>query len=205
MAGSFILVVTAVAVISFLVVVMVVRLVVSERSLVATPNIPREKAVLSAFASAKIRGTVDEVFKFIISYEDPDGTEPAAFSQYRWEDISDEGSPAVGSTGTFKLDVDPFGPRIIPVTISSLDHEKHMVSEITNKYPSWLLASERVQAVVPIPGEPHVCEYRSYMTIQGIAGYYLLLAAREELDDSQKRCADNLREHFLQVSKAHQI
>jgi hypothetical protein len=60
-------------------------------------------------------------------------------------------------------------------------------------YPKWLLGSERVQEVVPIEGRKGWSEYRTYHTVEGVAAYYLLVTATEELDDGQRRTADELK------------
>jgi len=74
-----------------------------------------------------------------------------------------------------------------------LDRESKRISEMTTHYPHWLLGSERVQEVVPVEGEPGVCEYRTWQTLAGVAAYYLLLTARDELSESQARCAHGLK------------
>jgi hypothetical protein len=99
------------------------------------------------------------------------------------------------------MDIDPLGPRIIGAKLTVLDRNNKLVSEETTKYPLWLLASERVQEVVPVLGEPEYCEYRTYMTGTGLAAYYLLLTAQEELNEAQRRCTDNLQAYFLERSK----
>jgi hypothetical protein len=68
-----------------------------------------------------------------------------------------------------------------------------MIAERTNKYPKWLLASERVQEVVPVEGKKNVCEYRTWHTLEGVAAYFLLLTAKDDLDESQKRSAEDLK------------
>jgi hypothetical protein len=57
-----------------------------------------------------------------------------------------------------------------------------------------------VQEVVPVEGRPGYCEYRSWHTLEGIASYYLLLTAKEELCESQKQMAADLRD-FLECGK----
>jgi hypothetical protein len=55
------------------------------------------------------------------------------------------------------------------------------------------LGSERVQEIVPVEGENGVCEYRTYHTVEGLAAYYLLLAGTEELVETQRKSADELK------------
>ncbi len=74
-----------------------------------------------------------------------------------------------------------------------LDRENRKIAEMSTTYPKWLLSSERVQEVLPIEGQPGFCEYRTYQTLEGIGAYYLLLTARDDLYDSQQRCATELK------------
>jgi hypothetical protein len=81
--------------------VAIIRKLVNQETVIATPNIPQDKAVITAFASTKIKATVDEVFNFLIKFEDY--AESSAFLEYKWQDIDSDGVPRVGSLGTFKV------------------------------------------------------------------------------------------------------
>ncbi len=85
-----------------------------------------------------------------------------------------------------------------------LDRERRTIAEATTHYPKWLLSSERVQEVFPIEGQPGFCDYRTYHTLEGIASYYLMLASRHELAETQRRCASDLKAFIEQnaLSKA---
>ena len=74
-----------------------------------------------------------------------------------------------------------------------LDREKRQIAEHSLDYPRWLLETERVQEVVAVEGRKNVCEYRTWLTHQGLAAYFLILIAKDELRDSQRRCADDLK------------
>lgn len=74
-----------------------------------------------------------------------------------------------------------------------LDSENRRVADMSTTYPKWLLFSERVQEVVSIEGQPGFCEYRTWQTLEGIGAYYLLLTAREDLAESQQKCATELK------------
>jgi len=74
-----------------------------------------------------------------------------------------------------------------------LDRKNKKTAEMTTPYPPWLLASERVQEVIPVQGQLGVCEYRTWQTLEGFAAYYILLTAAEDLQESQERCASDLQ------------
>ena len=82
-----------------------------------------------------------------------------------------------------------------------LDRERRTISEMTTRYPKWLLSSERVQEVLPIQGQPSLCEYRTYHTIEGYAAYYLILASKEGLAETQRQCASDLKD-FIEEKTA---
>jgi hypothetical protein len=67
------------------------------------------------------------------------------------------------------------------------------MSEQSTGYPSWLLSSERVQEVVPIEGHNDLREYRTWHTIEGICGYFLLITTQGELSQALRETADNLK------------
>lgn len=207
--GKYLIVAVAFILISLLFVIAMIQNLVDEDRLIATPNIPRENAVLSAFASIKIKGSADEVFGVIKSYKGYPEWSP--FHDYKWKDVTVDGVPRVGSPGSFMVDfslqtvlelqmlkslqltVEDFPERTIPVRLTLLDRESRRTAEKSTDFPKWLLASERVQEVVPIEGQPGFCEYRTYQTFEGLAAYYLLLAHREEFEDSQQKCAIELK------------
>ena len=74
-----------------------------------------------------------------------------------------------------------------------MDKQSGRLAQRTTTYPKWLLGSERVQEVVPIEGKPGWSEYRTYYTLEGVAAYYLLVTATEELNEGQRRAADELK------------
>jgi hypothetical protein len=82
-----------------------------------------------------------------------------------------------------------------------LDRESKRLAVVTTSYPPWLLASERVQEVVPVEGQPGYCEYRTWWTLEGVAAYYLLLNAKEEFDESQRHSAIDLK-YFLERGRS---
>lgn len=100
------------------------------------------------------------------------------------------------------MEVDSLGNRLIGVQLNVLDRENFKISEVTTNYHSWLLRAERVQEVSPVPNQPGVCDYRTYMTAQGIAAYYILLTTREEIVEGSREYAESLRMHFLSIAKA---
>ncbi|PBP25767.1 hypothetical protein BUE80_DR003302 [Diplocarpon rosae] len=69
--------------------------------------------------------------------------------------------------------------------------------ETYSTWSPWLLASERVQEVLPIESSPGYCEYRTYHTYEGFASYYLLLATREDMIETERQCASDL-DAFIQ-------
>jgi hypothetical protein len=81
--------------------------------------------------------------------------------------------------------------------LTLLDRQSKRLAVLTTSFIPWLLASERVQEVVPIEGHFGYCEYRSWWTLEGVAAYYLLLAAQEDFCESQKRSAADLKD-FLE-------
>lgn len=92
-----------------------------------------------------------------------------------------------------QITVDDFITRTIDLKITRLDHETKMVAECATQYPRWLLNVERVQQVLPVEGRKGICEYRTWATYQGIAAYYLLFTAKQELEVSQRHFADELK------------
>lgn len=101
-----------------------------------------------------------------------------------------------------QLTVEESISRTIPIRLTTLDRDRRIVSEATTLYPRWLLLSERVQEVVPVEGEPEVCEYRTYHTYEGFAAYYLLLINREEVLDTHRQCASDLKYFFEEKTRS---
>lgn len=98
------------------------------------------------------------------------------------------------------MNIDGYGARKSQAKLTLLDRESKRLAVLTTSYPPWLLASERVQEVVPVESHPGHCEYRSWWTLEGVAAYYLVLAAKEEFSETQKRSAADLRD-FLERAK----
>ncbi|TVY58127.1 hypothetical protein LCER1_G001920 [Lachnellula cervina] len=160
----------------------------NQQSLIATPTIAQAKAVFTSRASTRIKATEDEVFDVITKFDDY--TWSSSISNYKF-DL--QGLPQTGSRGTFRLSFDGFGSRTARFRITLLDRQRKRVAQRTTTYPRWLLAGETVQEVLPIEGQNGVCEYRTYHTVEGLAAYYLLMAATEELAETQQKSADDLK------------
>lgn len=87
--------------ISLLFLIAMIQNSVDDDRLIATPNIRRESAVMTSFASTKIKGNADEVFAVVKNYKGYSDWSP--FHDYEWEDVSVDGVPRFGSLGTFKV------------------------------------------------------------------------------------------------------
>lgn len=87
--------------IAILFTIAIVQNSVDESSIIATPNIPRENGVLTAFASIKIKASADEVFSMIMKFKDC--SSESTFSEHRWKEVTADGVPMVGSTGSYKV------------------------------------------------------------------------------------------------------
>ena len=74
---------------------------VDESRIIATPNIPRESGVLTSFASTKIKASAEEVFVVVSNYKDYSTL--TSFSDFKWKDVTADGVPMTGSTGSFKV------------------------------------------------------------------------------------------------------
>jgi hypothetical protein len=85
--------------------------------------------------------------------------------------------------------------------LTLLDRESKRLAVLTTSYSPWLLASERVQEVVPVEGYPGYCEYRSWWTLEGVAAYYLLLNVEDEFKETQKRSAADLKDFLERTRK----
>ncbi len=77
--------------------------------------------------------------------------------------------------------------------LTLLDPERRKLAYSSVHYPPWLLGSERVIEILPVEGHSHLCDYRSYQTLEGIAAYYLMLTAHAELAETEKRLGEDLR------------
>ena len=87
--------------IGILFLIAVIQNSVDESSIIATPNIPRENGILTSVTSVKIKASVDEVFAVISSFKDYSAKAP--FAGFHWKDVTADGVPRVGSTGSFKV------------------------------------------------------------------------------------------------------
>jgi hypothetical protein len=101
MAGTLLWMTFAGVAIAILFTIAIIQNSVDERSIIATPNIPRENGVITAFASIKIKASADEVFEFIMKFKDCSAQ--SGFSQHRWKSVTADGVPMVGSTGSYKV------------------------------------------------------------------------------------------------------
>lgn len=101
MASTILYVLIAILILVIVFLVAIIRSVAFENTVIGTPSIPREKAVLTAFASAKIQGTVDEVFDYVIRFQH--FGEETSFSEYKWQNVDGDGIPLPESPGTFKV------------------------------------------------------------------------------------------------------
>ncbi|QSZ28639.1 hypothetical protein DSL72_003138 [Monilinia vaccinii-corymbosi] len=161
----------------------------------ATPSLRKDKAVLSTYASVRINASADEVFGVITSFEKYE----SGYSQYRWDGDQDK-MPIVGARGLYSFRVEGIQDRCVPVVLTVLDPAHRKMAAKTTSYPDWLLGSERVQQVVPIKGRANICEYRTWITLAGIAAYYPLLTARDELEDVIRDAAMELKA-FIEARK----
>ncbi|PBP24044.1 hypothetical protein BUE80_DR005189 [Diplocarpon rosae] len=180
---------------SFLLVRRVKSCAQNEQDIIATPTISRDCAVFTSFGSTRIKGSPDDVFAAILDFETYSTWSP--YVEYKWSETGADGLPSVGSSGTFQLTDEDTICRTIPVRLTMLDLKRRVVSEVSTMYPRWLLASERVQEVLPIESSPGYCEYRTYHTYEGFASYYLLLATREDMIETERQCASDL-DAFIQ-------
>jgi hypothetical protein len=85
----------------FLLTIAIIHYNIDEKSLINTPNISLRAAVLTSFAKAEINGSVDEVFQAVLNYQECASSVP--FSNYKWDNVTADGVPVVGSTGTFRV------------------------------------------------------------------------------------------------------
>ncbi|KAI9650157.1 hypothetical protein NHQ30_000170 [Ciborinia camelliae] len=196
-----------------LIIVLLIQNYVDEKRLITTPFIGKDEAILTAYASVKINSSADDVFSTIISFE----KYGSGYSQYTWEDGQGK-PPIVGARGLFlvrrfpaarrnaqdlipvQFHVEGMNDRNEPVVLTLLDPANKKMAAKTTNYPHWLLSSERVQEVVSVKGKTNVCEYRTWITLTGIASYYPLLTAKEELEDVARDAAMELKV-FIEARK----
>jgi hypothetical protein len=63
--------------------------------------VPKENAVLTSFASARISAPVDDVFAALLNYKN---YSKWSCQQYTWQaNIDGDGAPPVGTKGSFKV------------------------------------------------------------------------------------------------------
>lgn len=74
---------------------------VDEKSIIATPNIPRENGILTRFASMKMKAPPEKVFEVLSTFKDYSKT--LTFSQHKWDEVGEDGAPEQGSKGTTKV------------------------------------------------------------------------------------------------------
>ncbi|TGO28974.1 hypothetical protein BPAE_0020g00190 [Botrytis paeoniae] len=170
------------------IIVLLIQNHVDEKSLLATPSISKDDAILTTYASVKINASADDVFRVITSFKKYGN----GYSQYEFEH-DQEKMPAVGARGMYTSRVEDIRDRRVPVVLTVLDPAHRKMVAKTTQYPNWLLGSERVQEVVAVKGKTNVCEYRTWLTLQGIAAYYPLLTAKEEMEDVVRDAATELK------------
>ncbi|KAF7915752.1 hypothetical protein BELL_0074g00070 [Botrytis elliptica] len=170
------------------IIVLLIQNHVDEKSLIATPSIKKDDAIFTAYASVKINASADDVFRVITSSK----KYGSGYSQYQFEH-DQEKLPVVGAKGIYSFRVEDIRDRCVPVTLTMLDPVHRKMVAKTTQYPNWLLGSERVQEVVAVKGKANVCEYRTWATVQGIAAYYPLLTAKEEMEDVVRDAATELK------------
>jgi len=101
MASTLLYMSIAAVLIAFLFLVAIVQNSVDESRIIATPNIPRENGVLTSSASIKIKASAEEVWAVITNFKDYSTW--TSFSEYKWKEVTADGVPMVGSTGSFKV------------------------------------------------------------------------------------------------------
>lgn len=77
-----------------------IRNSVDEKSIIATPSIPLDRAVVTASSgTTRIKASVGDVFDFISKFKDPG--QNLLFTRFKWEDVDDNGVPLPGSIGKY--------------------------------------------------------------------------------------------------------
>ena len=98
MASTVVYLCAGVAFILVAILIATVRNYVDDKNLVATPTIPKANAVLTSFASTKIKATEDDVFAVIANFKDQAWS--SSFTDYKFDN---QQVPQTGSKGTFKV------------------------------------------------------------------------------------------------------
>lgn len=80
------------------IIVLLIRNHVDEKSLIATPSINKDEAILTAYASVKINAPADDVFRVITSFK----KYGSGYSQYEFEH-DQEKLPTVGARGIYSV------------------------------------------------------------------------------------------------------
>ena len=101
MASTFLWAGLAALVIALLFLIAIVQNSVDDKSIIPTPSIPREHAIMTSVSSIKIKASVDDVFAVVASFKDYSPGTP--FSTFNWKNKTADGVPMVGSTGTFRV------------------------------------------------------------------------------------------------------
>jgi len=101
MAQTIVYVIATVVIVTIIFLIAALQNSVDDKTLLATPTIPRGKAVLTSFASTRINATVDEVWTAIVNFKECSKWSP--FSEHKWNEVGADGAPLTGCTGTFKV------------------------------------------------------------------------------------------------------
>jgi hypothetical protein len=101
MASTLLYMSIAAVLIASLFLIAIIQNSVDESRIIATPNIPREHGVLTSFVSVKIKASVEEVFDVLTKFKDYSTW--TTFSEFKWIDVTADGVPMVGSTGSCKV------------------------------------------------------------------------------------------------------
>ena len=91
----------AVVAIAILFAIALLQNAVDEKSIIATPSIPQENAILTRFASMKIKAPPEKVFEIMSTFKDFSKT--LTFSQHKWDGVEEDGVPMMGSKGTTRV------------------------------------------------------------------------------------------------------
>ena len=101
MAQTYVYICTAIVIVTILFLIAALQNSVDDRSLLATPSITKDRAVLTAFASTKINAPVDEVWAAVTNFKA--SSKGSSFSEYQWKGVTADDTPRIGCTGTFKV------------------------------------------------------------------------------------------------------
>lgn len=99
----------------------------------------------------------------------------------------------VGDTGTLSVCMDRGNPRSRPthVQVTLVDSAARRLSWKGVDYPPWALRPERMMEVVELEGGR--CEFRSYETMAGPGAWVVAWMMGGQLDEANRRCADDLK------------